>query len=47
MTIHIPKTVCAQSGSRLDRLRSSEDSAIEFETRSARYRVDPPNERRQ
>jgi len=50
MTIHTPRMVCVQSESLLDRLRASEDSAIEIETCSARYRVrsvDPLNERRQ
>jgi hypothetical protein len=50
MTIHTAKMVCVQSGSLLDRLRASEDSAIEIETCSMRYRVrsvDPLNERRQ
>ncbi len=50
MTIHTLKMVCVQSESLLDRLLASEDSAIEIETCSARYRVrsvDPLNERRQ
>jgi len=49
MTIHILEMVCVQSESLLDRLPASEDSAIEIETCSARYRVrsvDPLNERR-
>jgi hypothetical protein len=50
MTIHTLKMVCVQSESLLDRLRTSEDSAIEIETCSAHCRVkslDPLNERRQ
>jgi len=49
MTIHTPRMVCVQAESLLDRLPASEDSAIEIETCSARYRVrsvDPLNERR-
>jgi len=49
MTIHTLEMVCVQSESLLDRLPASEDSAIEIETCSARYRVrsvDPLNERR-
>ena len=49
MTIHTPRMVCVQSESLLDCLPASEDSAIDIETCSARYRVrsvDPLNERR-
>ena len=50
MTIQTPKMVCVQSESLLDRMPASEDSAIEIETCSARYRVrsiDPLQIRRQ